>query len=109
MSNSGSSIRGREPSAGNSHVMSMHRWVPTNWVSGWLLQPSTVPVVVNSFVPSDFLVEGQVSGLGTVQPLLTLNFTSTQFQPLHMKRKISSVMDGLQMVEGENTHINLLG
>ena len=59
-------------------------------------------VVANSFVPSDFLVDGQVSGLGTVHPLLTLSFVSTWILPLHvvsstLKRKSSSsVMDGLQ-------------
>ena len=53
-------------------------------------------------MPSDFLVDGQVSGLGTVHPLLTLSFISTWILPLHvvsstLKRKSSSsVMDGLQ-------------
>ena len=47
-------------------VVSTHRRVPTNWVSGRTLQPSIESVVTNSFVPSDFLVDGQVSGLGTV-------------------------------------------
>ena len=42
--------------------------VPTNWVSGRTLQPSIESVVANSFVPSDFLVDGQVSGLGTARP-----------------------------------------
>ena len=57
---------------------------------------------VPSFVPSDFLVDGQVSGLGTVHPILTLSFVSTWILPLHvmfstLKRKSSSsVMDGLQ-------------
>ena len=57
---------------------------------------------VPSFVPSDFLVDGQVSGLGTVHPILTLSFISTWILPLHvmsstLKRKSSSsVMDGLQ-------------
>ena len=51
---------------------------------------------------SDFLVDGQVSGLGTVHPLLALSFVSTWIFPLHvvsstLKRKSSSsVMDGLQ-------------
>ena len=59
-------------------------------------------VVASAFVPSDFLVDGQVSGLGTVHPLLTLSFISTWILPLHvvsstLKRKSSSsVMDGLQ-------------
>ena len=47
-------------------------------------------------------MDGQVSGLGTVHPLLTLSFVSTWILPLHvvsstLKRKSSSsVMDGLQ-------------
>ena len=41
-------------------------------------------VVANSFVPSNFLVDGQVSGLGTVHPLLTFNFFSTWILPLHV-------------------------
>ena len=56
----------------------------TNWVSGRTLQPSIESVIANSFVPSDFLVDGQVSGLGTVHPLLTLNFFSTWILPLHV-------------------------
>ena len=50
-------------------VVSARRWFPTNWVSGRALQPSIESVVTNSFVPSDFLVDGQVSGLGTVHSL----------------------------------------
>ena len=82
--------------------MSTRRRVPTNWVSGRTLQPSIESVVANSFVPSDFLVDGQISGLGNVHPLLTLSFVSTWILPLHvvsstLKRKSSSsVMDGLQ-------------
>ena len=77
----------------------MRRWVPTNWVSGRTLQPSIESVVASSFVPSDFLVDGQVSGLGTVYPLLSLMFFCTWI--LHvpfsmLKRKSSSAMDGLQ-------------
>ena len=47
-------------------------------------------------------MDGQVSGLGTVHPLLTLSFVGTWILPLHvvsstLKRKSSSsVMDGLQ-------------
>ena len=47
-------------------------------------------------------MDGQVSGLETVHPLLTLNFFSIWILPLHvvsstLKRKSSSsVMDGLQ-------------
>ena len=61
-------------------------------------------------------MDGQVSGLGTVHPLLTINLISTWILPLHvvsstLKRKSSSsVMDGLQRrrrsvaveIEGEN-------
>ena len=67
----------REPPTDKICVESTRRLVPTNWVSGRTLQPSIESVVANSFVPSDFLVDGQVSGLGTVHPLLTLNFFST--------------------------------
>ena len=80
----------------------MRRWVRTNRVSGRMLQSFTEPVIANSSVPSDFLVEGQVSGLGTVHPLLTLKFISTWFLPLHMKRKVSSVMDGLRKIIENN-------
>ena len=63
----------------------------------------------NSFVPSDFLVDGQVSGLGTVHPLVTISFVSTWILPLYvvsstLKRKSSSsVMDGLQRERQENS------
>ena len=93
---------GREPPTDKTCVASTCRRVPTNWVSGRTLQPSIESVVANSFVPLDFLVDGQVSGLGTVHPLLTLNFFSTWILPLHavsstLKRKsLSSIMDGLQ-------------
>ena len=93
---------GRLPPTDKTRVVSTRRRVPTNWVSGRTLQPSIESVVANSFVPSDFLVDGQVSGLGTVHPLLTLSFVSTWIPPLHvvsstLKRKSSSsVMDGLQ-------------
>ena len=49
-------------------VVSTHRRVPTNWFSGRTLQPSIQSVVTNSFVPSDFIVDDEVSGLGTVHP-----------------------------------------
>ena len=94
---------GRETPTDKTRVVSTHRRVSTNWVSGRTLQPSIESVVANSFVPSDFLVDGQVSGLGTVHPLLTLSFFSTWILPLHvvsstLKRKSSSsVMDGLQI------------
>ena len=64
-------------------VVSTHRRVPTNWVSGRKLQPYNESVVASTFVPSDFLVDGQVSGLGTVQPHLTLDFFSTWILPLN--------------------------
>ena len=56
------------PSQKKTCVMSTRRRVPKNWLSGRTLQPSIESVVANSFVPSDFLVDGQVSGLGTVHP-----------------------------------------
>ena len=96
---------GMVPPTYKTCVVSTRRWVPTNWVSDRTLQPSIESVVANSFVPSDFLVDGQVSGLGTVHPLLTLKFFSTWILPLHvllstLKRKSSSsVMDGLQRRE----------
>ena len=65
------------PPTDKTRVVSTRRRVPTNWVSGRTLQSSIESVVANSFVPSDFLVDGQVSGLGTVHPLLTLSFIST--------------------------------
>ena len=83
-------------------VVSTRRRFPTNWIYGRTLQPSIESVVANSFVISNFLVDGQVSRLGTVRPLLTLNFFGTWILPLHdvsstLKRKSSSsVMDGLQ-------------
>ena len=48
------------------------------------------------------LVDGQVSGMGTVHPLLTISFFSTWILPLHIphstlkKKSSSSAMDGLQ-------------
>ena len=93
---------GRLSPTDKTHVVSTRRRVPTNWLSGRTLQPSIELVVANSFVPSDFLVDGQVSGLGTVHPLLTLSFVSTWILPLHVVsstlkwKSSSSVMDGLQ-------------
>ena len=93
---------GRLPPTDKTRVVSTRSRVQTNWVSSRTLQTSIESVVANSFVPSDFLVDGQVSGLGTVHPLLTLSFVSTWILPLHvvsstLKRKSSSsVMDGLQ-------------
>ena len=93
---------GRLPPTDKTRVVSTRRRVPTNWVSGRKLQPSIESVVANSFVPSDFLVDGHVSGLETVHPLLTLSFLSTWILPLHVvsstlkRESSSSVMDGLQ-------------
>ena len=57
------------PSQKKTRVVSTRRRVPTNWVSDRTLQPSIESVIANFFVPSDFLVDGQVSGLGTVHSL----------------------------------------
>ena len=74
LSNSGLSptapIGGREFPTNEIRVVSTRRRFSTNWVSGRMLQPSTEPVITNFHVPSDFLVEGKVSELGTVQPFL---------------------------------------
>ena len=75
---------GMEPPTYKTHVVSTRRRVPTNWVSGRTLQPSIESVIANSFVPSDFLVDDQVSGLGTVHPLLTFSFFSAWILPLHI-------------------------
>ena len=73
-----------EPPTDKARVVSTRRRVQTNWSSGRTLQPSIESVVSFSFVPSDFIVDGQVSGLATEHPLLTLNFFSTWTQPLHV-------------------------
>ena len=75
---------GREPPIDKPCVASNCRRVPKNWVSGRTLQPSIESVVTNCFVPSDSLVDGQVSGLGTVYHFLTLGFFSTWILPLHV-------------------------
>ena len=75
---------GRVPPTDKTRVVSTRRRVPTNLVSGRTLQPSIESVVKSSFVSSDFLVDGQVGGLGTVHPLLTLSFFSTWILPLHV-------------------------
>ena len=59
---------GREPSTDKTCVVSTRRWVPTNWVFGRTQQTSIESVITNSFVPSDFLVDGQVSGLDLCTP-----------------------------------------
>ena len=88
---------GRERLTDKTRVVSTRRRVHTNWFSGRTLQPSIESVVANSFVPSDFLVDVLVSGLGTVHPLLTLSFLSTWMLPLHVvcspSYSSSSVMD----------------
>ena len=73
---------GKLPPTYKTRVVSRRRRVPTNWVSGRTLRPSIESVVANSFVPLDFLVDGKVSGLGTVHLLLTLSFVSTWILPL---------------------------
>ena len=75
---------GRKPPTDKTSVVSTRRRVQTNWVSGRTLQPPIESVVANSFVPSDFIVGGQESWLGTVHPLLALNFFSTWILPLHV-------------------------
>ena len=67
-----------------TRVVSTPRRVPTNRVSGRTLQPSIESVVANSFEPSNFLVDGQVSVLRTVHPILTLSFFFTWILPLHV-------------------------
>ena len=74
----------REPPTDKTRMVSTRRQVPTNWVSGRTLQPSIESVVANSFVPSDFLVGGQVSGLGTMHPLPTFSFFGIWILPLHV-------------------------
>ena len=96
---------GMDRQTDKTRVVPTRRRVPINWVSGRTLQPSIESVVANSFVPSYFLVDGQVSGLEIVHPLITLDILSTWILPPHvasccvstLKRKpSSSVMDGLQ-------------
>ena len=94
---------GREPPQ-KKRMVSTRRRVLTNWVSGRTLKASIESVVANSFAPSNFLVNVQVCGLGTVHPLLTLSVFSTWILPLHVvscfqrlrQKSSSSVMDGLQ-------------
>ena len=57
-----------EPPSDKTCVVPTCRRVPTNSISSSTLQPSIELVIADSFVPSDFLVDGQVSGLGTVHP-----------------------------------------
>ena len=51
-------------------------------------------VVANSFVPSDSLVDGQVIGLGTVHPHLTLDFLRTWILPLHLEEEVVVICNG---------------
>ena len=64
---------GGEAPTHKTRVVSTRRRVPTNWVSGWALQPSIQSVVANSFVPSDFLVDGQLVGWGLCTPFSCQN------------------------------------
>ena len=84
---------GRKPPTDKTRVVSTRRRVPINWVSGRTLQPSIESVVANSFVPSDFLVDDQVSGLGTAHPLLTLSFFSAWILPL-LQEKVIVIRNG---------------
>ena len=84
-------IGGKDPHTDKTCVVSTCRWVLTNWVSDRMLQPSTEPVIANISLPSDLLVEGKISGLGTVHPLLTLNFFTTWFLPLFKRMKCDVV------------------
>ena len=55
-------------------------------------------------------MDGHVSGMGSVHPLLTLIFFSTWILPLHVvsstlkRNSSSSVMDGLQRREEKKIH-----
>ena len=59
---------GKGTPTNKTRVVSTRMRVPTNWLSGRTLQPSIELVVAKSLVPSAFLVDGQISWLGTVQP-----------------------------------------
>ena len=73
-------IEGREPTTDDTRVASTRRRDVTNLVSGMSQQLPTEPVDANFSVPSDLFVEGQDSGLGTEDPLLTAFFLSTCFR-----------------------------
>ena len=51
-------------------------------------------------------MDGQVSGLGTVHPLLTLNFFSTWILPLHVVCSTKPFGDGA-MDDGDRLRIEL--
>ena len=76
MSNSGlsqaASIGGRKPPTDKACMVSTRIRVPTNCVSGRMLQPSPEPAIADIYVPSDFLVVGLVSGVGLCTPHLGL-------------------------------------
>ena len=52
-------------------------------------------------MPSDFLVDGQVSGLGIVHPLLTLSFNSTWILPLRVVFFSSPILSTRPFVDGD--------
>ena len=75
---------GRNRPTDETRVVSTCRWVKTNCVCGRTMQPSIQSIVSNFFVPSDFIVGGQVNGLGAVHPHLALNFCSIWILPHHL-------------------------
>ena len=75
---------GRVPPTDKTCVVPTRRRVPTNFFSGRTLQSSIESFDGNSFMPLDFIVDGQVSGLGTMHSLLTLSFFRTWILPLHV-------------------------
>ena len=77
-------------------MVSTRRRVPPNWVSCRTLLPTTEPVVASVSVQSDFLLDGKVSGLGTVHPLLILSFLNTWYLTHEKRKTLSSVMDGFK-------------
>ena len=58
----------KETTTDETCMVFMHKRVPTNWVSGRTMPPSTEPVIASFFVTSDFVVEGHVGGQGTLYP-----------------------------------------
>ena len=96
----------REPHTDNTRVVYVRRRVQKKWVSSRTLLPSTETAVANSLMPSDILVEGEISGLGTVHTILTVNFLCMQLIPLFKRKMLSSIMDGLQKREKRNQKLN---
>ena len=89
---------GRNPPQ-KTRVVSTRRRVPTNWVSGRTLQPSIESVVANSFVPSDFLVDGQISGLGLKKPpshfkVLWQMESSSSFYVFNVEEEVVIIRNG---------------